>query len=251
MTERYIKKYNDYKDLSKERELYLFNNIENPIYREEIVKSHLKMVIRIANRYSSLGNSFKDDLIQEGTVGLLEAIDAFDVSFRNRFSTFASFRILNSIRSFLRKISFINYFPEKKIHKIFKLNNLIADINKQNLSIPPITELAIFLKSSEKETQEIYDFIFSGFQKRLQEEVETKSLRNKIDHSVLTKEIQSILNQFEEIDKKIIHLRYSENKTWREISKFVGLSHEGCRKRHGKIVKILKIQISPEYLVFA
>ena len=109
-----LKEFGKCDNLSKKRELYLFNNLSNQKNRDEIVQSHLKLVFGIAHKYCFLGESFSEDIIQEGIVSLIESIDSFKVNSGCRFSTFATFRISNKIKSFLRKSSFIYNFPEKK-----------------------------------------------------------------------------------------------------------------------------------------
>ena len=111
----------NYKNLTKTREIHLFENLNKMGYRDEIIKSHLKLVLKISKPYRYKFPNLFCDIIQEGVVGLLEAVSFFDLSYNCRFSTISSYLIRNKIRDFLRKNK-VNTF-------VFNENDLIEDIS--------------------------------------------------------------------------------------------------------------------------
>jgi len=111
----------NYKNLTKTREIHLFKNLNKMGYRDEIIKSHLKLVLKISKPYRDKFPNLFCDIIQEGVVGLLEAVSFFDLSYNCRFSTISSYLIRNKIRDFLRKNK-VNTF-------VFNENDFIEDIS--------------------------------------------------------------------------------------------------------------------------
>jgi RNA polymerase sigma factor (sigma-70 family) len=97
-----FKQFYEYENLTKEREIELFLDL-NDKNREEIVHSHLKLVLKISRPYCFKNKNLSLDIIQEGIIGLLESVDFFDLSYNCRFSTIASHLIKNKIRTFLNR----------------------------------------------------------------------------------------------------------------------------------------------------
>jgi len=240
--------YYKYDNISKERELELFKNIESKENREEIIKSHLKLVAKIAKRYSFLSPDLLEDLTQEGTLGLIESIFSFNPSLGFRFSTFAAFRIRNNIRKSLRKAAFSFYVPSRKIHLAFSLSNKIRET--ENMSI---TDICDVMKCEPSQAEDLL-FIISCTEEPLNENSVSKEIdTNHLDKKLKMIEINELLSYFCSEDRKIIELRYDHNQSWRQIAKSIGMSHEGCRKRHYKIISLIKSQIfhKKDYLEFS
>lgn len=89
----------------EEKELFIkYQETRDPKIREKIIVSNLRLVISVANRYKSrLDNNTNDllDLIQEGNAGLIKAVEKFDISFGNKFSTYAVWWIRSAIEKSL------------------------------------------------------------------------------------------------------------------------------------------------------
>src|SRR5207245_4726488 len=84
----------------QERELATRGGEGDGAAREHMVRANLRLVINMARSYAGRGLSFQD-LIAEGNLGLLRAVEAFDPSMNTRFSTYASYWIKQSIRKAL------------------------------------------------------------------------------------------------------------------------------------------------------
>lgn len=238
-----LNEYYKYENISKEREQELFENIDSEENREEIIKSHLKLVANIAKRYSFLSPPLLEDLLQEGTLGLIESIYKFDPSLGFRFSTFASFRIRNSIKKSLRKAAFSFYVPNKKVHMAFRLARKMRqnkELSNQDMSLNDICE------SMNCEPRQARDLLFllSCNEEPFDDNKISKNINTeKLDMKLKLMEIREILSYFNKKDRKIMDLRYNHGKSWRQISEKTDMSHEGCRKRHGKIILLIKSQL--------
>ena len=185
-----FKQFYEYKNLTKERENELFSDL-NYKNREEIVNSHLKLVLKISRPYCFKNKNLSLDIVQEGIIGLLESVDFFDLSYNCRFSTISSYLIKNKIRTFLNRNN-----KDKNLNKFFHYQESHRDENNTRDDL---------------------------------EEEERKKIINKLinHHSNIS-------------DKEVIALKYEGGKTWREISKILGGSHEKHRKRHKKFVGEVK-----------
>jgi RNA polymerase primary sigma factor len=99
----YLKEIDEAPLLSAREENYLGKLIvaeNDPIAREQLVRSNLRLVVNIAKKYANRGMSLAD-LIEEGNLGLIKAVDYFDPERGTRFSTYAAWWIKQSIKSAL------------------------------------------------------------------------------------------------------------------------------------------------------
>src|SRR6188508_380025 len=95
----YFMEINDTPLLTREKELELAQLITegDPYAREHMVKANLRLVVNIARGYLGKGLGL-EDLIEEGNLGLMRAVEGFDGAMQTRFSTYASYWIKQSIR---------------------------------------------------------------------------------------------------------------------------------------------------------
>ena len=103
-TRQYYKELKKYKSLTKEREQFLGEQIRkgNKDAMNELVTSNLKFVVSIAKRYRGNGISFLD-LIGEGNIGLLKAIEKYDYKKDNKFFSYAVWWIRQSIQEYIKE----------------------------------------------------------------------------------------------------------------------------------------------------
>lgn len=102
---RFLKRIHKMPMLSSDEELNLtrhYAQFKDPASAQKIVNSHLKLVSRIAVSYSGYGLAI-NDLVAEGTIGLMRALDKFDPESGNRFSTYAQWWIKSSINEYVIK----------------------------------------------------------------------------------------------------------------------------------------------------
>lgn len=93
----------------EEKELFEASLAGNESAREKLVMHNMKLVLKIVNSLC-LDTDLKEELFQQGCIGLLKAVDRYDLSSGNRFSTYATFWVRQSIFDYLKKTSQV-YYP--------------------------------------------------------------------------------------------------------------------------------------------
>jgi RNA polymerase primary sigma factor len=109
--------------------------------RARLIESNLRLVVSMARRYQGLGLSFPD-LVQEGTVGLIQAVDRFDWRRGRRFSTYAAWWIRQAIRRALTNDSRTIRLPSRLVTKQLAVRRVSATLSAALGRPPTIAELA-------------------------------------------------------------------------------------------------------------
>ena len=242
--------------LSKEEEIKffeLYHSVDDSSIKEEIketvILSNVRLIMQIVNkRYIPSLRMTKDDLFQEGILGLLTAFDKYDYKSNSAFSTYAFFWIDNFVSKAIRNKNFLVRMPDKwhnHIAKINKIKSTNPDISNKELSeilkIPVniIENVINFHKieyslffgndSDDDETQSYLNIIIPNNGKIEQEEL--------IEKEELTQNIQLALSLLTEKERKVIDLRFGFSNTTNkkkqlslaDIGKILNLTHEGVR----------------------
>ncbi len=210
----------------------LFNDYHNGIKsaKEKLIKGNLRLVLSILQKYQNRCDNM-DDLFQIGTIGLIKAVDNFDLSFGVRFSTYAVFMIEGEIKRYIRDnnqirisrtIKELSYkiinFKEEYLKKYYEYppNELIC----KKFNISPY-ELNIAL-SSLTEPVSIFEPIYNdgGDTILLLDQLEDKSNSNVNDFLAL----KEALLKIKERERLIITKRYLIGLSQAEIASELNIS---------------------------
>lgn len=148
-------------DLEKLEELIASYKTENDNKKKHIlyldlVQESLKLVKKIvANMYPIPATTSKDDLIQVGAVGVLKAIDTYDISKRGSFKTYVSKFIKGKILHYLRDKANIVKPPRKTLENLNKVKDAIKQLTTEDNTIPSTEEIAEYTKISKTKVDEI------------------------------------------------------------------------------------------------
>ena len=223
----------DIKVLTQEEMTELFKKMQegDKFAREELIKGNLKLVLSILKRFSNQ-NENMDDLFQIGCVGLVKAIDNFDLSYNVKFSTYCVPMVLGEIRRYLRDNNSIRISRSIKdiAYKVLKLKD---ELTVKNGKEPTIEELAKILEIEEtdimlaleslKPTLSLFEPIYNdgGDTIYLFDQVADKNSNKDLDLSLALEKAISKLNDRE---KYIIDQRFIIGKTQMEIAESLGIS---------------------------
>ena len=200
--------------------------------RDELINGNLKLVLSILKKYQSRVENL-DDLFQIGCVGLIKAIDNFDINLGVKFSTYAVPLILGEIRRYLRDNSNLRISRSIKdlAYKIIKLkdeyfiNNGKEITNKQLAEILNVDELDIATSiDAMKEPVSIFEPIYNNGGDTIYLEDQIESKKEKSSNWDYMISLRNAINELKDKEKKIITDRYILGKTQMEIADEIGIS---------------------------
>lgn len=216
-----------------------------------LVQHNLGLVKSLAVKFINRGVEF-DDLLQIGTMGLIRAIQKFDLSYDVRFSTYAVPMIVGEIKRYMRDNGAVKVARSLKetAYKAMKTGELLKKKLGREASIQEISdELSITVEDLITALDAAKSPV-SLDEKAFDEDSNTSMLDNIRDDRfsgesmidrVLIKEMLSVLPKR---DRQLIVLRYFQDKTQTEVAKVLNISQVQVSRLESKILKELKKQIS-------
>lgn len=220
--------------------------------RDEMVQNNMGLVWSIVRRFNNRGYEL-EDLFQIGSIGLIKAIDKFDVSFSVKFSTYAVPLITGEIRRFLRDDGMIKVsrsLKESGARMKQAREKLQADLGReptlQELSEEtglPREEIVMALEANG-EVESIYKNAASSEGKeicladRLPQEKDSQEML--LNHMVL----EQLLGELGETERRLIELRYFKEQTQTQIAKELGISQVQVSRMEKKILLQMRKQFN-------
>ena len=158
ITHMYLEDIGKYKILSIQEEKELFQRIKNGDLeaKKRLIENNLKLVVYIAKKYAASTNLDILDLIQEGNIGLMMAIEKFNLQKDFKFSSYASQAIHHHITRYISSQERIVRIPQNKCYKIFKYKKTREKLIKKFDKEPTIDEIA---KEMNENINDIIDII--------------------------------------------------------------------------------------------
>ena len=221
-------------NLSREKKEELFIKIKegDKLAREEFIHGNLRLVLSVIQRFASRGEN-ADDLFQVGCVGLIKAIDNFDLSQNVQFSTYAVPMIIGEIRRYLRDNNARRVSRSLKDIAYKALYAKESLINK-NSKEPTIQEIADKLEIPKEDVVMALDAIsdpVSLFEPVYHDGGEAIYVMDQVKDAKNTDEnwleniaIAEAMKHLEEREKHILNLRFFEGKTQMEVAEEIGIS---------------------------
>lgn len=218
--------------------------------RERYIKCNLRLVLSVVKRFSGNGENM-DDLFQIGCIGLIKAIDNFDMSLNVKFSTYAVPMIIGEIRRFLRDNSQIRVSRSLK-DVAFRAIYAKERIMKTGKDEPTVNELATEIGVSKEELVmaldaiqtpvSLYEPIYTDGGDMLYVMDQIGDKKNTEENWVNEMALKDAIKRLPDREKEIIKLRYFDGKTQMEVSKMVRISQaqvsrleKSAIKKYGKL----------------
>ena len=200
--------------------------------REDFVQGNLRLVLSLIQRFNSRGE-IPDDLFQVGCIGLIKAIDNFDISQNVQFSTYAVPMIVGEIRRYLRDNNSIRVSRSLR-DTAYKALNIRERLTNKNMTEPSIEEIAKELEIEKEEVVFALDAIsepVSLFEPVYNDGGDTIFVMDQLkdDKNSDSKWIEKIalkeaINRLSDRERHIVDLRFFEGKTQMEVATEVGIS---------------------------
>ena len=230
--------------------IYLFNKYQKEndlLAKEKLINGNLKLVLSILRKYTSRTDNL-DDLFQIGVIGLIKAIDNFDLSYNLKLSTYACPMIAGEMRRFLRDNNMLRVSRSLKdlAYRAMQMKEYLT--NKLGY-IPTYEEIAKNLNENETdilvaiestyEPISLYTPIYNdgGDTIYLYEQIESKSNGKELDNKMALKNAIKSLTKRE---RDILNKRYIVGKTQTEISEELGISQAQVSRIESNAIKTLK-----------
>jgi RNA polymerase primary sigma factor len=253
----YLKEISHIPLLSHEEELELAKRVAegDEEARKRLILSNLRLVISIAKRYVNRGLPLMD-LIEEGNLGLIKAVERFDYQRGTRFSTYASWWIRQAITRAIASQGRTIRLPVHILDMLSRLVNVSRQLAQELGRQPLIREIAERMGVSEERIQELFEFAqhptslqdeVNGFEDTcVGDLIEDKkgSPFEELERRFQKEEIMKLLEKLTERERETIILRYGLRDgvplTLEEAGKRFGVTRERVRQIEAEAIKKLK-----------
>ena len=235
-------------------EISAYQEVLNTSKENDRLMEHIGLVKRVALHLKTRLPNFMeiDELIQVGTIGLIEAAKSFDDSKGVEFEIFARTRIRGAILDQVRKLS---YLPRSAMVNIRDHNEATAALSSELGREPSQTELAEFmgkdLESFHKERTHAYRFQTVSLESQVMDDVEIPSNEinepeSELADAQLLNALEGSIESLPERDKTIISLYYVEEMNLKEIGAVLDISESRVSQILSSTVKKLRTHLKTE-----
>jgi RNA polymerase sigma-B factor len=227
--------------------------------REKLIEQYLPLVRSLARRYSYRGEQL-EDLVQVGCIGLIKAIDRFDIDRGVELTTYATPNIIGEIKRHFRDKGWSIRVPRGLQELNVRLSHLVEDLTVQLERSPTIAELA---KAAGVEEEEVLEALESG------QAYATLSLSagggggsddgsdldpleslGELEHEYEVSEDRAVLapglRALDDRERRILHLRFFEGLTQSQIAQQVGISQMHVSRLIRRALEKIRDEIAVE-----
>ena len=220
--------------------------------REKLIKGNLKLVLSVIQRFSSRKENM-DDLFQVGCIGLIKAIDRFDITQNVHFSTYAVPMIQGELRRYIR--DYCSVRVSRSLRDIaYKAMKVKESFINQNNREPTFSEIT-------KQMEEPSKNVFMALEAIIEPISLNEPIYSEINDTVYVMDqigdktndsnwlneilIKKTIAELPKREKKILSLRFLVGKTQMEVAKEIGISQAQVSRLEKNAIKIIKANIKP------
>lgn len=236
--------------LTDEEKKELFQKIQkgDKKAREDFIKGNLRLVLSIIQRFSNSGENI-DDLFQIGCIGLMKAIDHFDVTLNVKFSTYAVPMIIGEIRRYLRDNNSIRVSRSIRdtAYKAIYTKELMMKKSDKEPTVEEIAEKLdvepediVYALDAIQSPVSLYEPVYaeSGDTLYIMDQISDK--KNKEDNWIEEISLKAAVNRLSEREHKIINMRYFEGKTQMEVAEEINISQAQVSRLEKKALRSMR-----------
>jgi RNA polymerase primary sigma factor len=228
--------------------------------RERMIRSNLRLVVNIAKPYGNRGMPLSD-LIEEGNLGLLRAVEGFDPDMGSRFSTYASWWIKQSIKRALINTVQPVHIPAYMVELIARWKQVHIELQEELGRLPSIQEIAQRMQLPEKKVRIIRRAVRAYSAPTQSSSTDAGVVLTDMladdkspppDEAILSeaesRRIAELVAALDDREQTILRLRYgfgdSEPMTLKDIGSKIGLTRERVRQLEAEALQKLYIALS-------
>ncbi|MDO5648992.1 MAG: SigB/SigF/SigG family RNA polymerase sigma factor [Gallicola sp.] len=249
-------KKNKTKEQLQIKEMFLeYDQTKDPQLREILIEKHLYIAEILAKKYVNKGIEY-DDLFQVASIGLILAIDRYDVSKGFEFSSFATPTIVGEIKKYFRDKGWVIRVPRRIQEVSKKVNNAKTYLSQNLQRSPTISDIAEYLNTTEEEVLEALEASRVYAPQSLDSTFDSQNDDREVNLRDLVGEEDEYFNQVEirdfftramtkltDMEKKILIDRYFDKKTQVSIAKELNISQMTVSRIEKKIIEKFKVEM--------
>ena len=216
--------------------------------REKLVEGNLRLVLSVIQRFSGRGEN-ADDLFQVGCVGLLKAIDNFDISQNVRFSTYGVPMIIGEIRRYLRDNSAIRVSRSMR-DTAYRVLQAREKLQREQQREPTVEQIAreldipreevVFAMDAVCDPVSLFEPIYSDSGDAVCVMDQVRDSRNTDEDWLEQIALKEAMSRLSARERLILALRYSDGKTQMEVSGEIGISQAQVSRLEKNAIKSIK-----------
>lgn len=262
----YLREINEVALLNSEQELQLAREVQvgNMEAREHMIRANLRLVVSIAKNYVNRGLSFMD-LIEEGNIGLMKAVERFDPDAGCRFSTYGTWWIKQAIRrSIVSSVKTVRV-PSYMVEIVSRWKTLAMELSYQLGRQPTAAEISEELGLPDENRAVVFQTVHSngtpnsvvsldvlpGAEETIVDSSAKEPHEEILDASEIDR-LRELLDEMDEVDAEILRVRYGlgsddEGMTLKAIGEMMGMTREKVRQVEKKALQKLQDVFIAEY----
>lgn len=200
--------------------------------REQLIAGNLRLVLSVIQRFTNRGENV-DDLFQVGCIGLIKAIDNFNVDLDVRFSTYGVPMIIGEIRRYLRDNSAMRVSRSMRdtAYKVLQAKEKFMSEHQREPNVEEIAKMldikreeVVFALDAIVDPVSLYDPVYSDGGDTICVMDQVKDSKNTDDSWLEQIALKEAISRLSERERHILNLRFFEGKTQMEVSAEVGIS---------------------------
>ena len=218
--------------------------------RATLTQLHLPLVEYLAKRFKDRGEPL-DDLVQVGSVGLLKAIDRFDLDRGVEFSTYATPTIVGELKRYFRDKGWAIRVPRRLQELSLRMNKIIAQLTQQLGRAPTVAEIADAAEVSEEEVLEALEsgqaYSTASLDAPSGDEDDAAQRLERLGEDDVAFEnleyfasLAPLIEQLPERERRILYLRFFKGMTQSKIAEEVGISQMHVSRLLTRVLAFLR-----------
>lgn len=217
--------------------------------KDEFIRSNLRLVLSITQKFSS-SNENIDDIFQIGCIGLIKALDNFDLKFNVKFSTYAVPMIIGEIKRYLRDSTSVKVSRSLKdiAYKTLKIKEEAAGKSISNEKIASILgvkeELINDAMQAITEPCSLYENLYQSDNEKTTVMDQVKDEKNNENSWIDNISLREAIKTLSKKEKEIIELRYYKGKTQVQVAAKIGISQAQVSRIEKNALSMLKNEIN-------
>ncbi|MBE7003464.1 MAG: RNA polymerase sporulation sigma factor SigG [Ruminococcaceae bacterium] len=219
--------------------------------RKALIESNMRLVLSVIQRFAGRGEN-ADDLFQVGCVGLIKAVDNFDVTQNVRFSTYGVPMIIGEIRRYLRDNSAVRVSRSTR-DTAYRVLQAREKLQREQQREPTVEQIAreldipreevVFAMDAVADPVSLFEPVYSESGDALTVMDQVRETKNTDEDWLERIALKEAMAQLSERERRILALRFSDGKTQMEVSDEIGISQAQVSRLEKNAIKAIRKQI--------